>query len=305
MKQNTKCKHCEKDIKGDWKLCPWCGWTVVKESDKVSGITLIIGERKKIRDAAGTIAGFRAVRDVYVVTGEGDILIKATAPTFEELRAFIVDSVGGVDGVVDTRTYMIVNSYKELKDNLPDPGKDPVRTIILLKVDQSMKKELAEALIKQDTIEDVLQVTGDADLVVKCLFPNYPAMKKFISETIGGMPGVKEQKTFMAMTIFKEHGEATEEAPEASPIPDDVYFRHPKDETEVMQILTNLPRGVPSSLWGFEIDELATEILNAEYAMTSKGAPILKIKNKWYRGDIDDISSYLRSYDDVVLKPKK
>jgi DNA-binding Lrp family transcriptional regulator len=302
MPSTTSCKHCGKDIKAEWKLCPWCGWEVVKDSDQVSGIILVLGDRKKVRNAAGLMASFRAVRDVLVVTGEADIAIKATAPTFGELRNFVMNSIGGIDGIVDTRTYMVVSSLKEKKETLPDPGKDPVRTIVLLKVNQARKNELAEILIRMDTVEDVLQVTGDADLVVKTLFPNYPEMKKFVSETLGTLPGIKEQKTFMGVTIFKEHGNATSEVPKASHVPEDVFFVIPKTETEVMNVLTNLPRGVPSSLWGFEIDELAQEILKAEYGITPNGAPILKIKNKWYRGDIEDKSSYLRSYEGEVLK---
>lgn len=302
MSDNTKCRHCSKGIKTEWRLCPWCGWEVVREADFVSGITLVIGERKKVRNAAGTIAGLRAVRDVFLVTGEADIAVKATAPTFDELRAFIVDSIGGVDGVLDTRTYMVVSSLKEKKENPPDPGKDPVRTIILLKVDQGKKDRLADTLIRTDCVEDVLQVTGDADLVVKCLFPNYIEMKRFVSDTVGKMPGIKEQKTLMAMTIFKEHGQATDEVPKARALPEDVFFKRPADEMEVMNVLTNLPRGVPSSLWGFEIDELAQEILKAEYGVTPRGAPVLRIKDKWYRGDIEDKSTFLQAYDGDVIR---
>jgi len=302
MTITTTCNHCGKDIKAEWKLCPWCGWEVINDSDGVSGIILVLGERKKVRDAAGVMAGFRAVRDVLVVTGEADIAIKATAPTFGELRNFVMNSIGGIDGVVDTRTYMVVSSLKEKKDTLPDPGKDPVRTIILLKVNQARKNELAEILIRMETVEDVLQITGDADLIVKTLFPNYPEMKKFVSETLGTLPGIKEQKTFMGVTIFKEHGKATSEVPKARNLPEDVYFVIPKTETEVMNVLTNLPRGVPSSLWGFEIDELAQEIIKAEYGISPNGAPILRIKKKWYRGDIEDKSSYLRSYEGDALK---
>lgn len=302
MNKTIKCKHCGKDVKSGWMVCPWCGWNIIRESDKVSGISIVIGERKKIRDAAVTIAGFKAVRDVFVVTGEADIAVKATAPTFDELKEFVMDSIGGVDGVLDTRTYMVVSSLKELKENPPDPGKDPVRTVILLKVEQAKKDKLAEVLIKEEFVEDVLQVTGDADLVVKCLFPNYPVMRKFVSETVGQMPGVKEQKTLMAVTVFKEHGEAAKEVGVVKDLPKEVYFKRPKDEMEVMKVLTNLPRGVPSSLWGFEIDELAQEILNAEYGLTTKGAPIVRIKNKWYRGDIEDVSTYLQAYDGDVVK---
>jgi DNA-binding Lrp family transcriptional regulator len=304
MTSITKCKHCGKDVKVDWNLCPWCGWAVIRESDQVSGIIFVIGERKKIRKAAETIAGFKAVRDVFVVTGEADITLKAMAPTFDELRAFVLDSVGGVDGVLDTRTYMVVSSLKELSENVPDPGKDPVRTVILLKVDQARRQALAETLIKQKFVEDVLQVTGDADLVVKCMFPIYSEMRKFVAETVGSMPGIREQKTFMAVTIFKENGKATSEVPKSQNIPKDVYFKRPQNEQEIMNVLTNLPRGVPSSLWGLAVDELAGEILKAEYGLTPSGAPLVQLKGKWYRGDVEDASTYLQAYDGDIIKKK-
>jgi len=304
MPSTTKCKHCGKDVKVDWNLCPWCGWAVIREADQVSGIIFVIGERKKIRRAAETMAGFKAVKDVFCVTGEADITVKAMAPTFDELRAFVMDSIGGVDGVLDTRTYMVVSSLKELSENIPDPGKDPVRTVILLKVDQARRQALAETLIKQRFVEDVLQVTGDADLVVKCMFPIYSEMRKFVAETIATMPGIREQKTFMAVTIFKEHGKATSEVPKSQNIPKDVYFKRPQNEQEIMNVLTNLPRGVPSSLWGLAVDELATEILKAEYALTPSGAPLVQLRGKWYRGDVEDVSTYLSAYDGDVIKKK-
>jgi len=85
-------------------------------------------------------------------------------------------------------------------------------------------------------------------------------------------------------------------------IDQDVYFRRPENESDVYQVLTNLPRGLPSSLWGMEIDELVSAIMKAKYGLTPKGYPIMKIKDRWYRADIDDLSTYLQPYEGRVIE---
>jgi DNA-binding Lrp family transcriptional regulator len=305
MTDDKNCQGCGKAVKDKWRLCPFCGQDLPRE-EMVATMILVHAERMAVEDVAAKIATFDMVRDCFVVTGEADIVVKAAAPSFSQLRNFVVDSIGGTEGVRDTRTYMVVGSLKERKTGFPDPGKDPVRTVLLIKANQSNKDDISERLINDQNVEDVLLVSGDADIVVKALFPSYGNMKKFVSETVTAINGVKEQKTFMAVTVLKEHGEKTAETIRRVEHDDlkDIYFKIPEEECEVTDLLTNLPRGVPSSLWGLEFDELVQQIMKAEYALTPRGFPIMKIKNKWFRGDLEDPSTYLQPYSGDVIKKK-
>jgi DNA-binding Lrp family transcriptional regulator len=54
-------------------------------------------------------------------------------------------------------------------------------------------------------------VTGDTDIFAKARFPSYAALKKFIVDDVADIEGVKETKTFMVVTTFKERGKVREE----------------------------------------------------------------------------------------------
>jgi hypothetical protein len=72
--------------------------------------------------------------------------------------------------------------------------------------------------------------------------------------------------------------------------------------TLIMKVLTGLPRGLPSDLWGKDLEELAEEISNAEYGEGEDGDVVVKIGKRWYYGDISDISNYLQRYKGDVKK---
>lgn len=85
-------------------------------------------------------------------------------------------------------------------------GNDTVTAIVQLKVDTKEADSIAIAVAKHEAIFDVFMVTGDADIVVKAKFPNYSYVKKFLVDTLGSIKGVKELKTMMVVTAFKENG---------------------------------------------------------------------------------------------------
>jgi DNA-binding Lrp family transcriptional regulator len=69
-------------------------------------------------------------------------------------------------------------------------GDDHIAAIIHLKVDT----------------KDVFLVTGDTDIVVKTKFQNYNQLKRFLVEDISAISGVRDTKTLMVVTTFKERG---------------------------------------------------------------------------------------------------
>lgn len=85
-------------------------------------------------------------------------------------------------------------------------GNETVTAIVQLKVDTKEADTIAMTVAKHEAIFDVFMVTGDADIVVKAKFTNYSHVKKFLVDTLGSIKGVKELKTMMVVTAFKENG---------------------------------------------------------------------------------------------------
>ena len=86
-------------------------------------------------------------------------------------------------------------------------GNDSVTAIVQLKVDTKEADTIAMNVAKHEAIFDVYMVTGDADIIVKAKFKNYSSVKEFLVDTLGSIKGVKELKTMMVVTAFKENGQ--------------------------------------------------------------------------------------------------
>lgn len=86
-------------------------------------------------------------------------------------------------------------------------GDDQVTAIITLKVDTKEAERVAQKVSEIDIVEDVFLVTGDTDIVVKTKFKNYNQLKRFLVENVSIIHGVKDTKTLMVVTTFKERGE--------------------------------------------------------------------------------------------------
>jgi Lrp/AsnC family leucine-responsive transcriptional regulator len=95
-------------------------------------------------------------------------------------------------------------------------GEEQVTAIINLKVDTKDADKIAEKVAKYALVEDVFLVTGDTDIVVKTKFNNYNQLKRFLVDEISNIDGVKDTKTLMVVTTFKERGEVKTESQESS-----------------------------------------------------------------------------------------
>jgi DNA-binding Lrp family transcriptional regulator len=86
-------------------------------------------------------------------------------------------------------------------------GEDQVTAVINLKVETKDADVIAEAISEHANVEALYLVTGETDVVAVVRFQNYPQLKRFLMETVTSIPGVKESKTAMVVTTFKEGGE--------------------------------------------------------------------------------------------------
>ncbi len=79
-------------------------------------VTALIGvkvDTKSINDFAGEIKDFNTVEDIFLVTGEFDIMLKVKFPSYGELKEFIISKLPQIKGVLKTETMMVINTYKE------------------------------------------------------------------------------------------------------------------------------------------------------------------------------------------------
>jgi DNA-binding Lrp family transcriptional regulator len=86
-------------------------------------------------------------------------------------------------------------------------GDEDVTALITLKADTQNVEALAAEIAKNHDVEDVFLVTGDIDIIMKGHFKNYEACNNFVVNTIRQLEGVKETKTLMVVTTYKERGE--------------------------------------------------------------------------------------------------
>lgn len=82
----------------------------------VTAIITLKVDTKEVDQVARTICEDVAVRDVYLVTGDTDLVLKATFRNYQEFKEFVVDRVGNIKGVIDTSTGMVVTRYKENRE---------------------------------------------------------------------------------------------------------------------------------------------------------------------------------------------
>ena len=93
-------------------------------------------------------------------------------------------------------------------------GDEQVAALVTFKIDTKGSDQVAQKIASFPNIEDVFLVTGDTDIIAKARFPNYAALKKFIVDDVAEIDGVKETRTFMVVTTFKERGEVRLETDE-------------------------------------------------------------------------------------------
>ncbi|UCE74064.1 MAG: Lrp/AsnC family transcriptional regulator [Methanomassiliicoccales archaeon] len=85
-------------------------------------------------------------------------------------------------------------------------GDEGVTALITLKADTQNVETLAAEISKHNDVEDVFLVTGDIDIIIKGHFQNYDTCNEFVLNSIRQLEGVKDTKTLMVVTTYKERG---------------------------------------------------------------------------------------------------
>ena len=86
-------------------------------------------------------------------------------------------------------------------------GDEHVVALIALKVETAEADAVASEVAKFAEVEDVFLVTGDTDIFLKVRFPHYEELKEFVLRRLPGVRGIRETKTLLVVTAYKEAGE--------------------------------------------------------------------------------------------------
>ncbi|MGA7922701.1 MAG: Lrp/AsnC family transcriptional regulator [Thermoplasmata archaeon] len=87
-------------------------------------------------------------------------------------------------------------------------GDEHVVALIALKVETAEADGVATEVSKFTEVEDVFLVTGDTDIFLKVRFPHYEELKDFVLHQLPSVRGIRETKTLLVVTAYKEGGEA-------------------------------------------------------------------------------------------------
>ena len=83
-----------------------------------------------------------------------------------------------------------------------------VTALVALKVETSEADTVAAEVTRFAEVEDVFLVTGDTDIFLKVRFPHYDEIKEFVLRRLPAVKGIRETKTLLVVTAYKEGGEA-------------------------------------------------------------------------------------------------
>ncbi len=67
-----------------------------------------------------------------------------------------------------------------------------------------------------------------------------------------------------------------------------------REEREVMTALTQLPQGLPTSLWGWDMSALAREVLSGRRRTLLDGTELVLVGGRWYNADRRNVGRFMR-----------
>ncbi|HLH86759.1 MAG TPA: Lrp/AsnC ligand binding domain-containing protein [Thermoplasmataceae archaeon] len=84
-------------------------------TDKI--VTAIIGvetDVNRVENVASVISEVSYVEDVFIVTGDYDLVLKVRFPNFEDFQEFLVNRLAKTPGVKRSKTMMVLGVKKEM-----------------------------------------------------------------------------------------------------------------------------------------------------------------------------------------------
>lgn len=81
--------------------------------EEVTAIITLKVEAKDADAVCDSVSLLEPTVDVFLVTGDTDIVVKSKFRNYSQLKGFLVEELPAVKGVKDTKTLMVVATFKE------------------------------------------------------------------------------------------------------------------------------------------------------------------------------------------------
>ncbi len=81
--------------------------------DQVTALITLKIDTKDAESVAERISEYGVVEDVFLVTGDTDVVAKVKFQNYNQLKRFLVEKVANIQGVKDIKTLMVVMTFKE------------------------------------------------------------------------------------------------------------------------------------------------------------------------------------------------
>ncbi len=82
-------------------------------NDNVTAIITLKVDTKDADVIASKIAEFDIIKECFLVTGDTDIVAKANFGNYAGLKEFVLRELAPIEGIKDTKTLLVVTTYKE------------------------------------------------------------------------------------------------------------------------------------------------------------------------------------------------
>ena len=83
------------------------------EIQVVTAMVQIKADTEKIEDISSQLSKLNFVEDIYLVTGNWDMVLKVRFPDMNQLRSFLIRDIRKIEGVKDTYTSMVISIFKD------------------------------------------------------------------------------------------------------------------------------------------------------------------------------------------------
>jgi Lrp/AsnC family leucine-responsive transcriptional regulator len=89
--------------------------------DAVSAIVTLKVDTKEADTIAEKVSEYQVVEDVFLVTGDTDIIAKVKFQTYDQLKKFLITKISSIQGIKDIKTLMVVATFKERGEKRFEP----------------------------------------------------------------------------------------------------------------------------------------------------------------------------------------
>lgn len=82
------------------------------DEEDVEAVVLLKVDTQRLDDVALKVAGMPAVEQALLVTGDYDLIVRVRFEDYQTFQSFVVDELAPIDEVRESKTMMVVTSYK-------------------------------------------------------------------------------------------------------------------------------------------------------------------------------------------------